>query len=88
MYRPYPCLCHFYIFSFNISRFGEDETPTTTIRLPIEALGDADLVRRLMKLPVDRRPFWLLNWQALQAQRDNPTTYEQKENVFVDFNRS
>ncbi|KAM3965816.1 uncharacterized protein ACR2FA_000138 [Aphomia sociella] len=61
-------------------RFGEG----TTQRLPIEANGDRDLVDRLSKLPVDQQPFWFINWQALEANRENPQTYPQKPNVFVD----
>lgn len=55
---------------------------TTTQRLPIEALGDRDLVDRLSKLPKDKQPFWLLNWQALEEQRKNPQTYPQRPSHF------
>ena len=65
------------------NRFGDDNTPTTTVRLPIEAQGDADLVARLRKFPVDKQPFWLINWIALEEYRKNPQTYPQKPNVFI-----
>ncbi|XP_004927084.2 uncharacterized protein LOC114252309 [Bombyx mandarina] len=65
------------------NRFGDDIS-TTTIRLPIEALGDADLVNRLRKLPVDKQPFWLLNWLALEANRKNPQNFNQRPNSFLD----
>lgn len=55
---------------------------TTTQKLPIEALGDKDLVDRLSKLPKDKQPFWLLNWQALEDQRRNPQTYPQRPSHF------
>ncbi|KAG6448892.1 uncharacterized protein LOC115442713 [Manduca sexta] len=66
------------------NRFGDDDT--TTMKLPIEALGDAELVRRLSKLPTDQQPFWLLNWLALEANRKNPQTFQQRPNSFVDQN--
>ncbi|XP_059057687.1 uncharacterized protein LOC131851239 [Achroia grisella] len=67
------------------NRFGEDVTTTTTERLPIEANGDRDLVNRLKKLPIDKQPFWLINWLQLEEMRRNPQTYQQKPNTFVDF---
>lgn len=66
--------------SFFFSRFGEG----TTQRLPIEALGDRDLVDRLSKLPIDQQPFWLINWQALEDQRKNPQTYPQRPSPFAE----
>ncbi|CAH0589129.1 unnamed protein product [Chrysodeixis includens] len=62
------------------NRFGEG----TTERLPIEANGDRDLIDRLSKLPIDKQPFWFINWQALEEHRKKPQTYPQKPNVFVD----
>ncbi|CAH0694538.1 unnamed protein product [Spodoptera exigua] len=61
-------------------RFGEG----TTERLPIEANGDRDLIDRLSKLPIDKQPFWFINWQALEAHRKNPQTYPQRPSSFVD----
>lgn len=65
-------------------RFGVDDPTTTTQRLPIEALGDRELVNRLSKLPVDQQPFWFINWQALEAMRQKPQTWPQKPNDFID----
>lgn len=62
--------------------FGESNG--TTPRLPLEAQGDRELVERLSKLPIDKQPFWFINWQALEAQRQNPQTYPQKPNSFID----
>ncbi|XP_049876213.1 uncharacterized protein LOC126373899 [Pectinophora gossypiella] len=67
------------------NRFGDSAPSTTTMRLPVEALGDRDLVDRLSKLPIDQQPFWFINWQALEAQRKNPQTYPQRPNGFVDM---
>lgn len=69
-------------FSFCVFSFGESNVTTTTQRLPIEALGDRDLVDRLSKLPKDKQPFWLLNWHALEEQRKNPQTYPQRPSHF------
>ncbi|XP_022822833.1 uncharacterized protein LOC111353867 [Spodoptera litura] len=66
------------------NRFGDDVGTSTTIRLPLEALGDVELVRRLSKLPVDNQPFWLLNWKALEENRNRPQTYPQRGNSFID----
>ncbi|XP_013140747.1 PREDICTED: uncharacterized protein LOC106105068 [Papilio polytes] len=51
--------------------------------LPLEARGDRELVARLIKLPVDKQPFWLLNWEALEWNRQNPQTYPIRENPFL-----
>ncbi|XP_013200890.2 uncharacterized protein LOC106143374 [Amyelois transitella] len=66
------------------NRFGEDDVTTTTERLPIEANGDRALYNRLKKLPLDKQPFWLINWLALEELRKNPQTYQHKPNTFID----
>ncbi|XP_072944753.1 uncharacterized protein [Epargyreus clarus] len=65
-----------------VDKFGEE----TTQRLPIEANGDRDLVDRLSKLPIDKQPFWFINWQAYEANREKPQTYPLKPNPFVETN--
>lgn len=50
----------------------------TTEKLPHLALGDKEIVDRLNTLPVDQRPFWLVNAEAIEAQKNqgrpsNPT---------------
>ncbi|CAH2043436.1 unnamed protein product, partial [Iphiclides podalirius] len=64
------------------NRFGDEQG--TTQRLPLEALGDRNLVNRLSRLPVDKQPFWFINWRAYEENRMRPQTYEQRPNVFVD----
>lgn len=62
-------------------RFGENTNTAvtgTTEKLPHLALGDRDIVDRLNTFPVDQRPFWLINAQAIEAQKNqgrpsNPT---------------
>ncbi|KPJ15634.1 hypothetical protein RR48_04851 [Papilio machaon] len=61
------------------NRFGEG----TTQRLPLEAQGDRDLVDRLSKLPLDKQPFWFINWQALEAHRQRPQSYPIRPNPFA-----
>ncbi|XP_061719418.1 uncharacterized protein LOC133526714 isoform X2 [Cydia pomonella] len=63
-------------------RFGNGET-TTTQRLPLEALGDGALVDQLRKLPVDKQPFWLLNWRALEQHRLQHPTFQHSQSNFV-----
>lgn len=58
-------------------RFGGDASGTTE-RLPNQALGDREIVDRLNNLPVDQRPFWLINAEHIEAQKNqgrpsNPT---------------
>ncbi|EDV52672.1 uncharacterized protein LOC6543895 [Drosophila erecta] len=49
--------------------------PTSTApddsRLPIDARGDREWVNRLRQLPLDQQPFWLLNYQAIEALRNS-----------------
>lgn len=54
-------------------RFGASvpEVPNTTQRLPHLALGDAALVNQLNSRPIDQRPFWLVNSEAIEAQKNS-----------------
>lgn len=64
-----------------VDRFGGNTNAgvvSTTQRLPHLALGDREIVDRLNTFPVDQRPFWLVNAQAIEAQKNqgrpsNPT---------------
>lgn len=68
-------------------RFGENTGVTgTTEKLPHLALGDREIVDRLNSFPVDQRPFWLVNAQAIEAQKNQgrpstPTTQNAGEVV-------
>lgn len=79
------CILNSYIY-LTYYRFGENTTTTTTTtqRLPIEALGDRELVNRLGKLPEDKQPFWFLNWQALEDFRKQPQSFELRPSVFAE----
>lgn len=52
-------------------------TPSPTLNsipnLPIDARGDAYLVNHFNNLPLDQRPFWILNQQHIEAQRGTPS---------------
>lgn len=49
------------------NRLGEDSANGE--KLPVDALGDADLVNRLKQWPRDQQPFWLLNAAAIEEHR-------------------
>lgn len=51
------------------NRIGE--TTSTTGRIPVDALGDGQLVDRLNQWPRENRPFWLLNADHIEASRNN-----------------
>lgn len=66
--------------SFIGNRNGDGSIPTgfqqpsydINSNLPIDARGDAYLVNHYNTLPVDHRPFWLLNADHIEAQRGTP----------------
>ncbi|CAK9804261.1 hypothetical protein ANTQUA_LOCUS3996 [Anthophora quadrimaculata] len=37
--------------------------------LPIDALGDINLINRIKTWPRDKQPFWFINWQQIQEHR-------------------
>lgn len=53
---------------FGASAAAGAAAPTT--RLPHLALGDAALVNQLNSRPIDQRPFWLINSEAIEAQKN------------------
>lgn len=61
------------------NRFGEDDEP-----LPVQAKGDRQLVNTLRQMPVDKQPFWYLNAQQYEAMRNQPQTWPQKSNIFIE----
>lgn len=52
------------------NRFGDDSA--NQLPVPIDALGDHILVNRLSQLPENKQPFWLLNYQIIEAHRNQP----------------
>ncbi|CRK86561.1 CLUMA_CG000209, isoform A [Clunio marinus] len=51
------------------NRFGDDSIGNG---LPVDALGDYNLVNKLSQLPLNKQPFWLLNYQHIEAHRNQP----------------
>lgn len=64
-----------------VDRFGgngstnNNGVTTTTQRLPHGAQGDVFAFNRLSQLPLDRQPFWLINYQAIEAQKGTPDAF-------------
>lgn len=50
------------------NRIGADET--TTVKLPVDARGDADLVNRISQWPRENQPFWLINAEHIEKHRN------------------
>lgn len=46
-------------------------TSTSTIPpdLPVDALGNVDLVNRIKTWPREKQPFWYINWRQIQEHR-------------------
>ncbi|XP_017759788.1 PREDICTED: uncharacterized protein LOC108550544 [Eufriesea mexicana] len=46
-------------------------TTTSTIPpdLPVDALGDVNLINRIKTWPREKQPFWYINWQQIQEHR-------------------
>lgn len=58
------------------NRLGEDGS---TEKIPVDARGDYDLVKRLEQWPREHRPFWLLNAEAIEAARSRNLLLEQAQ---------
>lgn len=46
-------------------------------RLPTAALGDPMIVDTLNQRPIDQRPFWLVNYEAIEAQKNSGSRPQQ-----------
>lgn len=81
------------------SRFRDDSESTTaaslsnrlgeggsTERIPVDARGDHDLVHRLNQWPRENRPFWLINAEHIEAQRNRPQGSVFTQSRFGDVN--
>lgn len=44
-------------------------TSTIPPDLPVDALGNVDLVNRIKTWPREKQPFWYINWQQIQEHR-------------------
>lgn len=56
------------------NRFGEENqfAASGQQQLPVAAHGDAHYIQLLNSLPADRRPFWFVNYQAIEAAQQQP----------------
>lgn len=52
------------------NRFADSNSLDTP--LPVDANGSYDLINRISQLPKEQQPFWFLNYQAIEAHRNNP----------------
>lgn len=57
----------------NANEIGNRVGDVSTERLPYDAYGDAFIVQHSNQLPINNRPFWLLNQAHIEAQRGTPT---------------
>lgn len=64
------------------NRFGGNGSPNNNVnnssspsRLPYDAHGDAHLVNYLNRQPIDNRPFWLINYEAIEAHRNGSSLF-------------
>lgn len=51
-------------------------TTTTQIipsDLPVDALGDINLINKIKTWPREKQPFWFINWQQIQEHRGDTT---------------
>lgn len=44
----------------------------TTKRIPIEAMGDISGFNLLSQRPIEQQPFWLINYQHIEAHKQKP----------------
>lgn len=60
-----------------VNRFGADSSNNTQqpTRIPYDAHGDVHLVNYLNQQPIQNRPFWLINYQAIEAHRNGSSAF-------------
>lgn len=51
----------------------------------MQANGDRNLIDRLDKLPLDKQPFWYINWKIAEASINKPLTYPQRPSHFAEI---
>lgn len=50
----------------------DNRVGTGAVPLPVASYGDTQYVNYLNTLPVDKRPFWFINYQAIEAAQRQP----------------
>lgn len=63
------------------NRFQVNEVNGTTQRIPVNAHGDRGLVDRIAQMPREKQPFWYINANILEAQRNSPFPIVQGQSV-------
>lgn len=48
----------------------DNAASSTTSRIPIDARGDADLVKRISQWPRENQPFWFVNSEHIEKHRN------------------
>lgn len=56
--------------SSSSSSFSTTPSTTQPSGVPLDAHGDQLLIDQLNRTPIDKRPFWFINYQAIEAQRN------------------
>jgi hypothetical protein len=54
------------------NRFSDSSNSVQPAPLPIDANGNYDLVNRISQLPAEKQPFWYINYQNIEAHRNQP----------------
>ncbi|XP_034171750.1 uncharacterized protein LOC117600426 [Osmia lignaria lignaria] len=59
------------VISLSASPEASNASVASTIPpdIPIDALGDIDLINRIKTWPREKQPFWFINWQQIQKHR-------------------
>lgn len=66
---------------------GTSTSTTTTMRLPVDARGDADLVNRISQWPRENQPFWFINAEHIEKHRNPQGTSKPSNSVSVTCNK-
>lgn len=53
----------------NSNLLGAASVPVSTQRIPIELLHDREVYDIYNRHPVDKQPFWIVNYQTIEAHR-------------------
>lgn len=53
-----------------VNRNDDAFSTTTTLRIPVDARGDSGLVNRINQWPRENQPFWYLNADHIEKQRN------------------
>lgn len=66
------------------NRVGDADASSTTAQIPVDARGDEELIKRIATWPRENQPFWYINAQHIEKQR-NPQGGQTKQNSVCEF---